>query len=139
MFVIGADNVSHEFGGNLQCAEPQSGLWFGKTDDLWNLGKATGWGGPWWENAVKAGEPSDPYLMTGFDKKVLHLRNSSKHPVSFDVEIDFQGCNNWVKYTTVIVEAEGYAPHVFPCGFSAHWVRLVTNADCEATAQFHYT
>ena len=26
---------------------------------------------------MKAGEPSDPYLMTGFDKKVLHLTHDS--------------------------------------------------------------
>jgi hypothetical protein len=28
----------------------------------------------WRSTAVKAGQPSDPFLMTGFDKKVLHLK-----------------------------------------------------------------
>jgi len=45
LLVVGADNVSHEGGGNKQAAEPQSGLWFGRTDDIWNLGKPKGWGG----------------------------------------------------------------------------------------------
>lgn len=43
--------------------QPQSGIWFGKPK---------GWGGPWRAAALKAGEASDPFLMTGFDKKVLH-------------------------------------------------------------------
>lgn len=139
MLVVGPDNASHESGGNLQCAEPQSGLWFGRTEDLWKLGKPKGWGGPWWEDQVKANTPSDPYLMTGFDKKVLHLSHESKKAVSFNIEVDFLGCGAWKKYTMVKVPARGYAPHVFPDGFSAHWVRVTSNAACRASAQFHYT
>ncbi|MDR0532880.1 MAG: hypothetical protein LBH01_02905 [Verrucomicrobiales bacterium] len=139
MMVIGADNASHESGGNLQCAEPQSGLWFGRTDDLWKLGKPKGWGGPWWNTPVRTGEESDPYLMTGFDKKVLHLSHDSNKPVGFDIEIDFQGDGAWKKYLTVKVPARGYVPHVFQDGFSAHWVRVVAGAKCNATAQLHYT
>ena len=139
MLVIGADNASHEGGGNLQSAEPQSGLWFGRTDDLWNLGKPKGWGGPWWETPVKAGEASDPYLMTGFDKKVLHLSHDANKPVSFTVEVDFQGNASWKKYAVISVPAKGYVPHVFADGFSAHWVRVTANTKCNATAQLHYT
>lgn len=139
MLVLGADNTSHESGGNLQSAEPQSGLWFGKTDDLWKLGKPKGWGGPWWEDQVEANAPSDPYLMTGFDKKVLHLSHDSKSAVKFKVEVDFLGCANWKTYTTVEVPSEGYVPHVFPEGFSAHWVRVTPSADCRASAHFHYS
>ena len=51
--------------------QPQANLWSGKTADLWSWGKPTGWGGPWWEAPVRAGEPSAPYLMTGFDQKCL--------------------------------------------------------------------
>lgn len=139
MLVIGADNTSREGGENMQCAEPQSGLWFGRTDDLWNLGKPKGWGGPWWEDQVKAGEPSDPYLMTGFDKKVLHLSHDSSKSVSFRVEVDFLGCGAWKTYENVKVPAKGYTPLVFPDGFSAHWVRVVASTACRASAQLHYT
>jgi hypothetical protein len=139
MLVLGADNASHENGGNLQCAEPQSGLWFGKTDDLWKLGKPKGWGGPWWEEEVKANQPSDPYLMTGFDKKTLHLSHDTHKAVSFKVEVDFLGCGAWNTYQTIRVPAKGYVPHVFPEGFSAHWVRVTALTKCKASAQFHYT
>lgn len=51
----------------------QSGLAFIKEDDLWNFGKPQGWGGVWRGSVTAAGVPSDPYLMTGYEHKVLHL------------------------------------------------------------------
>lgn len=39
----------------------------------WPQFRLQGWGSVWYEEKVEAGEVSDPYLMTGFDKKVLHL------------------------------------------------------------------
>ncbi|MDR1010444.1 MAG: hypothetical protein LBM04_04865 [Opitutaceae bacterium] len=139
MLVIGADNTSHEYGGNLQCAEPQSGLWFGHTEDLWKRGKPGGWGGPWWDDAIEPDAPSDPYLMTGFDKKVLHLSHDAGATVAFTVEVDFLGCGEWKTYAKIEVPANGYVPHVFPDGFSAHWLRVTASAACKATAQLHYT
>jgi hypothetical protein len=139
MLVIGADNASHEGGGNLQCAEPQSGLWFGRTDDLWKLGAPKGWGGPWWKTKVQAHAPSDPYLMTNFDQKCLHLTHAAKRPVSFTVEVDFQGDGAWHAYASFGVPAGSYRHHEFPAGFSAHWMRVTASASCVATAQLHYT
>ena len=139
MLVIGADNASHEGGQNVLCAEPQSGLWFGRTDDLWNLGKPRGWGGPWWEDRVRGGAPSDPYLMTGFDKKCLHLAHTANRPVKFTIEVDFCGHGAWQKYATLTVPARGYRHHEFADGFSAHWLRVTASAACTATAQLHYT
>ena len=45
---------------NRFVGQPQAGLWFGKTDDLWQCGKPSGWGGPWWETRVKAGDTERP-------------------------------------------------------------------------------
>lgn len=137
MLVLGSDNATSE--SNLLCAEPQSGLWFGKTDDLWQFGKPKGWGGPWWETKVNANEPSDPYLMTGFDQKCIHLTHKSDKAVSFELQVDFLGNGKWASYATLNVAADGYAHHEFPSGFSAHWIRVVPKASCIATAQLHYT
>ena len=138
LLFMGSDNASYEGGGNLQCAQPMSGVWVGKTDDLWHFGgKPKGWGGPLWEDAVQAGVPSDPYLMTGFEHKCLHL--SADKAARFKVEVDFLGNGKFATYTTLGVDAGGYTQHTFPTGFSAHWVRVVSDADCVATAQLHYT
>jgi len=137
--VLGPDNASAMGKQNPLCGEPQSNLWFGRTDDLWNSGKPSGWGGVWRESDVRSGAPSDPYLMTGYDQKVLHLTNESGSDVEFDVQVDFLGDAGWKSYAKIRVAANGYEHHEFPQGFSAHWVRLVAATDCRATAHFTYT
>jgi hypothetical protein len=139
MLVMGPDNASPATGTNALAGEPQSGLWFGKTDDLWQFGKPAGWGGPWWQEPVKTGVPSDPYLMTGFDKKVLHLSHEADQAVKFKIEVDFLGNGSWKTYEEIVVPAHGYVHHEFPQGFSVHWVRLTPGADCTASAYLVYT
>jgi hypothetical protein len=39
----------------------------------------------------KPGQPSDPYLMTGFDAKRIRLAHSAPHAVELRVEIDISG------------------------------------------------
>jgi len=139
MLILGADNASPDGSENTLCAEPQSGLWFGKTDDLWKLGKPAGWGGPWWKSSAKANEPSDPYLMTGFEHKCLHLFHEEKMPVKFDVELDALGDGSFKRYATFEIEPGQAVQHAFPTGLSAHWLRVVAHCDAVATAQLHYT
>jgi hypothetical protein len=139
LLVMAGDQTTPINDSNPFVGQPQSNLWFGKTDDLWRFGgKPSGWGGPWWEAKVKAGEPSDPYLMTGFDQKCLHISHDGGRG-KFTIEVDFQGTGkNWHRYAE-IETSDGYAFHVFPPGFSAHWVRIISDGDCTVTAQFFYT
>jgi hypothetical protein len=139
MLVMGANQTSPGADTNLVTGYPESNLWFGKADDLWQWGKPAGWGGPWWEEQVAGNEPSDPFLMTGFDKKVLHLTQKSDQRVTFTVEVDFLGDGSWARYDTFAVDPQGYTHHEFPDGFSAHWVRVTADVDCTATAYFIYT
>jgi hypothetical protein len=131
LFVMASDQIDHDQG------QPQSGLWFGNIDDLWRMGKPAGWGGPWWNTPVKAGEVSDPFLMTGFDKKVVHLAHDSEENVDFALEVDFLGDGSWQRYR-VFRFRRGYEHHEFPDSFSAHWVRVRVDRDCNATAYFMY-
>ena len=129
MLVLSGNQVTPIMDTNLLAGEPQSNLWFGKTDDLWHFGgKPAGWGGPWWKEPIAADAPSDPYLMTGFDRKVLHISHDGGKPVDFLVEIDFHGTQDWVPYTTLTTGRGGYGFHTFPEGFSAHWVRITASA-----------
>ncbi|MBN2290519.1 MAG: hypothetical protein JXQ83_14390 [Candidatus Glassbacteria bacterium] len=138
MFVM-AGNQASPVGSNLLSPQSQSGIWFGKTDDLWSLGKPQGWGGPWRKTPVKAGVPSDPYLMTGFEHKVLHLVQEGDSQVEVAVEVDFLGDGSWRRYLALGLAPGEYRHHEFPEGFSAHWVRLAADRDCLATAEFIYT
>lgn len=137
MLVLGADNASPSRGNSPTTAEPQSGLWFGKTDDLWQFGKPRGWGGPWWDEPVQANQPSDPYLMTGFEHKCIEISHDARTTVKFDIELDLHGCGRFVHYRTI--ETRDAVIEPFPTGISAHWMRIIPRADCVASAQLHYT
>ena len=116
-----------------------AGLWFGRDDDLWQFEKPTGRGGPWKDTLVKADQPSDPYLMTGYDRKTLELWHDAGKEVKFTIEVDFLRAGNvWRPYSTVTVQPREKARHEFPDGYSAHWVRIRADTGCKATAWFVY-
>jgi hypothetical protein len=137
--VLAGNQVTPIGDANLWAGQPQSGLWLGKVDDLWSFGKPAGWGGPWWKSRVSAGKPSDPYLMTGFEHKVVHLRHDADTACEFRIEIDFLGDQSWESFDTLVVQPDEYVHHEFPPGFSAHWVRVTADKSCTATVYFTYT
>ncbi|MEZ5352458.1 MAG: hypothetical protein R2762_07460 [Bryobacteraceae bacterium] len=114
-------------------------LWLGAIDDLWKFGKPRGEGGPWLDTPVIASIPSDPYLMTGYDRKQLRMRHDAAAMVSFRVEVDFSGTGSWRTYRSFPVAAGHELSHDFPDGFGAYWVRAVVNRDCAASAIFRYS
>ena len=116
----------------------QSALWVGALDDLWQLGKPRGVGGPWKDSMIKAGEVSDPYLMTGYDHKRVELSQTGKQVVNLRMEVDITGTGHWVTYRTFAVPPGQTVKLVFPEGFGAYWVRLSADADTTATATFQY-
>jgi hypothetical protein len=136
MLALGGNQTTANRDNNALSGQPQSGLWFGQTDDLWKWGRPQGWGGPWWRSGIRKGVPSDPFLLTGFEHKMLHL--SADRAAAFDVEIDFMGNGTWHRYQQIKVPVEGYARHIFPDAFSAHWIRLTPQSDCRATASFFF-
>ncbi len=113
-------------------------VWVGDIDELWKFPKPTGCGGPWHETVVKAGEPSDPYLMAGYDRKRVEISHKADGLVNVTVEIDPVGDGTWFPYATLKVPGGETVKHEFPTGFSAHWVRLVADRSCTATATFTY-
>jgi hypothetical protein len=115
-----------------------AGLWFGSIDDLWKLGKPVGVGGPWKNTAVKAGQPSDPYLMTGYDRKRVVLSHDSQLSITMRVEVDPSGQGVWKTYAEIAVPAGEIVEHRFDDAFGSHWVRVVADRDCEATATLYY-
>lgn len=113
-------------------------LWFGAIDDLWKLGKPRGIGGPWKDTAVKANQPSDPYLMTGYDRKSLTLVHDAKQAVEFTIEMDFLADGMWHRYARLSVQPGEPLRYKFPAGYGAHWVRLKASVPCKATATLEY-
>ncbi|MBC8164356.1 MAG: hypothetical protein H7Y20_00630 [Bryobacteraceae bacterium] len=122
----------------VRSGDGEAALWVGVSDDLWQLGKVRGEGGPWRGTQVKSGDPSDPYLMTGFDEKELVLSHDQSRPVRMRVEIDITGSGLWASYAVFDVLPGKELRHTFPTGFNAYWVRTVAMADSKATALLTY-
>lgn len=113
-------------------------VWAGDIDELWRLPRPTGRGGPWHETAVEPGVPSDPYLMGGYDEKMLELSHVGVGAVRMIVEIDPAGDGTWFEYATLDVPAGKTVEHRFPSGFLAQWVRLRADTACQASALLTY-
>ena len=122
----------------VRSADGNAAVWLGVVDDLWQLGKVRGIGGPWKRTRVQPGEPSDPFLMTGFDHKELELQHDADKAVAFALEADLCGDGKWTVVQRFVVPSGETVRHVFPRGWSAYWVRLRVDVACAATAQFTY-
>jgi len=116
--------------------DEETALWFGGIDELWKFGKPVGVGGPWNDTHVKAGIVSDPYLMTGYDKKTLILE--SDKDCSITAEIDIDHWSGFHSYKTFDLEAGEKITFKFPIGFAAHWIRFKSSVEVKASAQLIY-
>src|SRR5690606_9008282 len=110
----------------------------GNIDDLWKLGKPTGTGGPWTDQAVKAGETSDPFLIGFYDQRNMTLSHQSDNEVEFVTEVDATGDGVWTEYKRFKVKAGEKLVHQFPDSFQARWIRLKVDIPTTATAWFEY-
>jgi hypothetical protein len=122
----------------IRSTDAKAAVWAGSVDDLWSLGKPVGIGGPWKETAVQAGAPSEPYLLTGYDRKKISLSHASAEPVRIRVEVDLTGNGQWVTYRSFEVAAGQTTTHNFPASYQAYWLRTVAESPATATAQLTY-
>lgn len=120
----------------IRSKDGKAAVWAGVVDDLWNSGKARGVGGPWKDTLVKAGEPSDPYLMTGFDKKQLTLSQKGAPSASIALEVDITGDGVWKTYKTWKVGSRPITENLST--LRGYWLRFRSDVPCTATARLVY-
>ncbi len=111
-------------------------LWAGGIDDLWKFGAPTGIGGPWKNSSVVKNVASDPFLMTGFDKKSLTLESSKTTTIK--VEVDLSGYGDWTVIHEFPLVADKPFTHQFDAAFSAYWIRFTSSEDTTASAILTY-
>ena len=116
----------------------KAAVWAGVIDDLWQMGKPVGEGGPWKNSAVKAGVASDPYLIGFYDKRGLNLSHDSNEAVTFTIEVEPIGHGPWMKYQTATVKPGETFEYSFPETFQSRWIRFTAGKDCLATAWLKY-
>ena len=122
----------------IRSDDGKAAVWVGTADDLWQLGKPRGFGGPWKNSDVAAGKPSDPYLMTGYDKKRLALANHGDVETTITVELDAAGDGRFAAYQSFKLAPGAKETFVIPDWINAYWLRTVSSAPTNATAQLTY-
>lgn len=120
----------------IKSDDDKTALWAGAIDDIWKLGKPHGTGGPWYNTPAEANQPSDPYLMTGYDSKSLTLSASEKCTVT--AQIDLTGTGHWVNYKAFELKPGKDFTHQFPTELQAYWIRFVSSQNTTATARLTY-
>lgn len=113
-------------------------VWAGVIDDLWQMGKPIGEGGPWKDSMIRAGAASDPYLIGFYDQRRLSLSHDSEKTVSFIIEVEPIGHGPWMTYKNVEVRPGETYEYEFPKNFQSRWIRFVADKDCNATAWLNY-
>jgi len=116
----------------------KAAVWVGVIDDLWEMGKPTGHGGPWKDADVKANTPSDPYLIGFYDKRSLEISHDKDHAVTFFIEVEPIGHGPWMLYKKVTVNPGETFKYEFPESFQARWIRFSADKDCIATTWLDY-
>jgi hypothetical protein len=122
----------------VRSADGQAAVWVGVVDDLWELGRPRGTGGPWLETLASAGIASDPYLMRGYERKTLVLRHDRPESVTIESQIDVSGDGLWRTYLRFDVPPGEDLTYRFPDAFAAYWIRFAAAAECRATALLTY-
>jgi hypothetical protein len=138
LVLSGVDPAAKDNRHVIRSDDGKAAVWVGAADDLWQLGKPRGFGGPWKNTTVQKGSPSDPYLMTGYDKKTLNLTNHGAKPVRVAVLLDVAGDGRSTAYRTIEVPAGKEIVHAFAPSLNAYWVRFVSDEDAVLSAQLTY-
>ncbi|HKJ80325.1 MAG TPA: hypothetical protein VKA10_12350, partial [Prolixibacteraceae bacterium] len=122
----------------VRSGDGKAAVWVGVIDDLWQMGKPVGEGGPWKNSPVKTGEPSDPYLIGFYDERTLEISHESNEPIHFSIQVEPIGHGPWMLYKEVTVRPGESFQHKFSESFEARWIRFVADKDCIATTYLEY-
>ena len=139
--VLGCDDTANkEFlnkrkaKGHIAAPQSQSNLWFLEPEELDRLGPTIGRGAVWLNDNVEANDPSDPFLVSGFRKRAVHLVTDTETTIT--IEIDVKGNGRWKELSEVHVD--GYFWHELDESLNATWARLRSSKSLSrATAWFH--
>ncbi|NBN95556.1 MAG: hypothetical protein EBV31_08075, partial [Verrucomicrobia bacterium] len=120
--------------------QSQSNLWFTLLDTPDKLGPAIGRGSVWVDEPVKAGVPSDPFLLAGFAKRAVFLSHDGAAAATFTLEVDVKGDGQWKTLCAVPMKADDLSAWVeITADEPGVWIRAKADRDiAKASATFQY-
>lgn len=119
--------------------QSHSNLWFVQPETLGRLGATTASGAVWLNDALTAGQRSEPFLFAGWERRAVHLVNGGAANASFVLEIDAAGDGTWKEFDRITVAAGGATWRPFTSTEAGEWIRVTAVDACaKATVLFSY-
>lgn len=142
--VLGCDDTAHnEFlnrrkaKGAIAGPQSQSNLWFVEPSQLDGFGPALGRGAVWLDEDVAEGMVSEPFLISGFAKRMITVGHRGESAAVLELEVDEAGDGRWKPATTVILEPNAHK--WVNLGQKGIWLRVrATTALTRGTFSFQF-
>lgn len=131
-------NVRKAKGKIAAPGQSQSNLWFTSFNQPANTGTKDACGSVWQNEQVKAGEVSDPFIISGWINRTIWILNDSDTEVTYSLEIDEKGYGNWKNYKDVLLP-EHSSMYVDISSAKGEWIRARINKATRATVAFVYS
>jgi hypothetical protein len=126
--------------GNLEGpGQSNSNLWFTPLTLPDQLGPNTAEGAVWLNEAVKAGETSEPFLFAGWPNRSAWVQNNSDSELLITFETDKTGNGNWTPLQTTTIGARSAAHVTFAANAPGEWIRIKSGKAANLSAHFFYT
>ncbi len=119
--------------------QSNSNIWFTSLEKPDQLGPSTASGAIWLEEEVIAGQPSEPFLFSGWPFRMAWIANHSAHDNKLIFEIDRNGDGNWEVFKNEKLLGGESKQIIFSENESGEWIRMVSSVDAKATVQFTFT
>ena len=125
--------------GTLEGAgQSNSNLWFINENQLDSLGPTTAEGAVWINEDVKENLTSEAFLLAGWEKRNVWLKNHNGSSSKFTLEIDKNGDNKWSVYKVISVPANGSLQEIIPSNIQGEWIRVKVDQAGKYSALFSY-
>lgn len=118
--------------------QSNSNLWFINDQQLDHLGPTTAEGAVWINEDVSDNLTSEAFLLAGWSKRSIWLKNHNNNVSKFTLEIDDSGDNNWSVYKVISVPANGSIQEMIPTDLRGEWIRVRVDGQGRYTALFSY-
>src|SRR5690606_15571871 len=130
--VFGCDDYSkkeflnkRKIKGNLEGAgQSNSNLWFVDEAQLDYFGSTTAEGAVWINDSLTENLVSEPFLLAGWKKRNIWLKNHNNKPAKFDLEVDLVGNGKWTPYKSINVAANHSISEEMPVDIKGEWIRI---------------
>jgi len=125
--------------GNLEGAgQSNSNLWFVDDQQLDQLGPTTAEGAVWINEEVDESLTSEAFLLAGWQKRNIWLKNHNQNETRFTIEIDKLGDNTWSVYKQVKLPPNSSLQELIPSDLKGEWVRVKVNKKGKYSVLFSY-